>query len=57
MDIIVESSKNGKYFGHSDNYILTNIDKSLEDGVEAKVLITDVDNLNVKGKVIEVLNK
>lgn len=57
LEVIVENPKNGIYNGHTDNYILVNIDKPLKEGTLAKVRITDVDKKTVNGTVVEVENK
>jgi threonylcarbamoyladenosine tRNA methylthiotransferase MtaB len=53
LDVIVESSKDELSQGHTSNYILVHLDKKLEEGKMYKVLISDVDNTTVNGKVIE----
>lgn len=51
LSVIVESSKDGKTKGHTSNYILVDIDKSIDEGRTISVKITSVDDRNVNGTV------
>ena len=52
LPIIIETSKSDRSVGHTDNYILVNIDNILPSGSKHDVLITEVDEVDVKGKLI-----
>ena len=49
MPIIVETTKDGITRGHTDNYILVEVDEKLEEGSMVEVKITSVDKQVVKG--------
>ena len=54
MKVIIESSKGEEAQGHTDNYILVHIDQKLSAGSIVSVMIDSVDNIHVKGHVVDV---
>lgn len=54
LDIIVESTKDGKTDGHTSNYILVHTDEIHKEGETITVKIDSVDGLTVKGHSINV---
>ncbi len=52
MSIIIETNKTNGSVGHTDNYILVSIDDKLESGTEVEVVITEVDDDCVKGRLV-----
>lgn len=54
LEVIVETDKNGKNVGHTDNYILVEFDKKYKDGDMILVMIDNVDGKTVKGHVVDV---
>ena len=54
LEVIVENDKQNRNVGHTDNYILVEFDKSLENGEIVTVLIDSVDGKTVKGHVVNV---
>lgn len=53
-EVLVETTKDGKSCGHTDNYISVNLDKYVESGAMCKVKIVNVDGLSVNGDVISI---
>lgn len=51
LDIIVETSKDGRSTGHTSNYILVTVDGELEEGKTYLVKIVSVDGPTVNGTV------
>ena len=54
LEIIAESSKDGKTVGHTSNYILVHLDKEIPNGETTNVKICKVDNLIVNGVALPV---
>lgn len=54
LEVIVETTKDGKSKGHTSNYILVNIDKSLDAGKIYEVLLTSLDDNVVNGTIEKV---
>lgn len=54
LSVIVEDTKDDFSRGHSDNYILINLDKKLASGLIVNAKINEIDNLYVKGNVIDI---
>ncbi len=54
LEVVVESDKNGITRGHTDNYILVELDKKYKEGDIVQVVIDSVDGKTVKGHVVDV---
>ena len=54
LSVIVEDTKDGISRGHTDNYILVNLDSKVPSGKMVDAKIYEVDNLNVKGNIIDI---
>lgn len=52
LPIIIETSKNGRSVGHSDNYILISVDHELSGGTKQNVIVTEVDDSGVKAELV-----
>ena len=54
LSVIVEDTKDDLSRGHTDNYILINLDSKVPSGKMVDAKIYEVDNLNVKGNIIDI---